>query len=80
MKRTLLLLGRTPLARRLVAALLLIGTAIAVSVLRTGGDPGGIDLAFNLLAALAALVFLHFRWRRREKRALTPRTIRDTFR
>ncbi|MEQ8411469.1 MAG: hypothetical protein RIC51_06175 [Erythrobacter sp.] len=80
MKRTLLLLGRTPRARRIVAALLLIGAAMAATVLRSGGNPGWVDLAFNLVAAIAAFVFLHYRWRRRETRALTPRRIKDTFR
>lgn len=80
MKRTLLLLGRTPLVRRLVAALLLVGTAIAVTVLRSENGLDRINLAVNLVAALGALVFLHYRWRAREKRALTPRRIKDTFR
>lgn len=80
MKRSLLLLGRTPLARRIVAAVLLLGTAVAVAALRAESEPRWLDLAFHLFAALAALVFLHFRWRRRERRALTPRRIRDTFR
>ncbi|MEE4206736.1 MAG: hypothetical protein V2I39_10610 [Erythrobacter sp.] len=79
MRRTLLLLGRTPLVRRLVAATLLLGTAIAVSVVRSEGEPVLIDFAMNLFAAFAALVFLHFRWRAGERRALTPRRIRDTF-
>ena len=76
MKRAVLLLGTTPLVRRIVAALLLLGTALAVSLLR-GPDP--VELVFNLLAALGAFVFLHYRWRRRETRALTPRRIKDTF-
>lgn len=80
MKRRVLLLGRTPLARRIIAALLLIGAAIAVTSLRAEGEVRRIDLALNLLAGIAAFIFLHFRWRRRERRALTPRTIRDTFR
>jgi hypothetical protein len=51
-----------------------------VAALRAESEPRWLDLAFHLFAALAALVFLHFRWRRRERRALTPRRIRDTFR
>lgn len=80
MKRAVLLLGRTPLVRRIIAALVLLGTAVAVSVLRGGDTPDRLDLALNLAAALGAFVFLHYRWRARERRALTPRRIRDTFR
>lgn len=79
MRRTLLLLGRTPLVRRIVAAILLIGSAIAVAVLRGDGAASWVDLAANLTAALLAFIFLHYRWRAREQRSLTPRKIRDTF-
>ena len=80
MKRSLLLPGRTLLARRPVAELMPTGTAIAVTMLRADGEPRGIDLAFHLIAAPVALAFLHFRWRTGERRALTPRRIKDTYR
>lgn len=79
MRRTLLLLGRTPLIRRIVAALLLIGSAVAVAVLRSEGAASWVELAAHLGAALLAFIFLHYRWRARERRSLTPRKIRDTF-
>lgn len=80
MKRTILLLGRTPLVRRIAAAVLLLAAALAAALLRGEGGASGLELALNLAAALGAFVFLHYRWRARERRALTPRRIRDTFR
>lgn len=75
----MLLLGRTPLARRIVAALLLVGAGLAAAI-GPDGAISWIEIIANLTAALAAFVFLHYRWRARERRALTPRRIRDTFR
>ena len=80
MKRSLLLPGRTPLARRPGAAFILDSTAIAVTVPIADGEPRGIGLALHLLAAPAALVFLNFRWGTGKRRSLTPRQIKDTSR
>lgn len=79
MIKTILSLGGTPRRRRLAGALILFTTAIASSALRNGGQFLTIDMASNL--AIAAIVFglLHFRWRNRERRELTPGKLEDTF-
>lgn len=79
MKRTLLHLGQSPLKRRFVAAVLLMGTAAAVTWLRSSGGQFWIELGLNLLAAWAAFGFLHFRWRAREEREMTPDKVEDIF-
>lgn len=79
MIRTLQHLGRTPLTRRIVAAVLLVGSALGLAVLRAEGDQFWIELGLNLLAAWAAFGFLHFRWRAREQREMTPAKAEDIF-
>ena len=79
MIRTLLHLGQTPLKRRMVAAVLLVGAALGVTWLRTEGDQFWIALGLNLLAAWAAFGFLHFRWRAREQREIPPAKAEDIF-
>ncbi|MBI1401909.1 MAG: hypothetical protein GC147_01675 [Porphyrobacter sp.] len=79
MKRALLHLGRTPRVRRIIAAALLLGGALVTSVLRGPSDPVWVEPAFNLFAACVAFAFLHFRWRAREKREITPDRARDIF-
>ena len=79
MSKSLVNLGRTPIMRRIIAAALLLGTAIASSFLRSEGTPHWSDLTTNIAVALIALAFLHFRWRSREKKALSPQKARDIF-
>ena len=79
MKRSILNLGRTPLKRRLVAAMLLVGTAIVTSVLRSEGNQRWFDLITNVVIALVALGLLHLRWRSRERKIVTPEKARDIF-
>jgi hypothetical protein len=79
MIRTLLHLGQTPLKRRMVAAVLLVGTALGVTWLRAAGEQFWIELAINLLTACAAFGFLHYRWRAREQREMTPAKAKDIF-
>lgn len=76
--RRVLNLGHTPLMRRLFAALILLCAAVGTALWRSGGSLS-FDLFANLVAALAALAFLHFRWRRKERRALTPSKVKDIF-
>jgi hypothetical protein len=79
MKRAILHLGQTPLRRRIVAAAVLVGAAFLATWLRSEGDQYWIALGLNLLAAWAAFGFLHFRWRARELREMTPAKAEDIF-
>jgi hypothetical protein len=79
MKNAIVNLGPGPLTRRIVAALLLLGTAVATTVLRSEGSQLFFDLAVSLVVAMIALVILHFRWRSGEKKAISPRQARDIF-
>ena len=68
-----------PILRRLLAALILLAFAVG-SVLfwnRGGIDP--VQLGLNLMLATLGMVWLHVRWRRRERRELTPSKVKDIF-
>lgn len=79
MMRVLLDLGGTPLVRRMIAAVVLMGGALLATFARGGEQAGRFDLAANLVAALIALLILHLRWRKREKRFVSPAEARDIF-
>ena len=79
MKRALVNLGQTPLQRRIVAAALLLGAAAFASWLRASGKHFWIELGLNLTVAWVAFGFLHFRWRAREERQITPDKAEDIF-
>lgn len=79
MRNSIVNLGRRPLTRRIVAAFLLLGTAVVAAVLRSDGAQLQIDLVANVVVALIALVILHLRWRSREKKAISPDQARDIF-
>lgn len=79
MKRALLHLGQTPLKRRIVAAVLLLGAAAVATWLRAPSEYFWIELGLNLTIAWAAFGVLHFRWRAREERQITPDKAEDIF-
>jgi len=79
MIRTILSLGKTPVSRRIVAALVLLAAATGASVMRKEGQVLTIDMASNLVIAGIAFGLLHLRWRKREARDLTPKKLKDTF-
>lgn len=79
MRTVLLHLGQTPLMRRIVAAILLLGGVGIVTYLRAGGEVVRMELALNLASACAALAFLHVRWRKREQDQMTPAKAEDIF-
>lgn len=79
MMRRILHLGRSPLTRRIVAAVLLLATAIIVTALNGRNDQRWIDLTINLAVALVMLGLLHLRWRRHERKQVSPKEARDTF-
>lgn len=79
MIRQSLQLGRSPLIRRIVAGIILIAASVSFAFARNQGQQFWFELGANLIAAMAALVFLHYRWRAKERRAMTPDKIRDVF-
>lgn len=79
MLRSILQLGESPRVRRIVAAVILIGVAVATAFARSQGIQLWIELGANLIAAVAALVLLHFRWRSKERKTLTRGQLEDTF-
>jgi len=79
MMRALMNLGQTPLRRRIIAAILLVGAALLTTWLRAESDQIWLECGLNLLAAWAAFGFLHFRWRAREQREMTPAKAEDIF-
>ena len=79
MIKTILSLGKSPLSRRIMAALILVAAAIGASAFRNEGQFLTIDMASNLVVAGIAFCLLHLRWRKREARDLTPKKLKDTF-
>jgi len=79
MRKSIVQLGSTPRMRRIIAALLLIGTAIVTAFLRGAGTQRWTDFAMNIAVAIIALVVLHFRWRAGEKKRISPAKARDIF-
>lgn len=65
--------------RRIFAAIALIGFAIGSAFYRSGGETEWFSIASHLAGALLGFVFLHYRWRAREKRLLTPDKAKDIF-
>lgn len=68
-----------PLMRRALAAMLLFGSATGSVVFWNGGAFDLVQFAINLFVAGAGLVWLHLRWRVRERRALTTGEVEDIF-
>ncbi|MEM9500461.1 MAG: hypothetical protein AAF941_01320 [Pseudomonadota bacterium] len=65
--------------RRILAALVLIGFAVGSALFWNGGEVNWMTLGLNLATAGAGFVYLHMRWRKLEKRALTPKKAKDIF-
>ncbi|MDJ0643591.1 MAG: hypothetical protein QNJ15_12305 [Erythrobacter sp.] len=65
--------------RRLFAALILFAFAVGSALFWDGGEVDWFTIGTNLAVAAIGLVFLHFRWRTRERRALTPNKAKDVF-
>jgi uncharacterized membrane protein YqjE len=81
---------RRPLLKRLLAALLLFGVAIGSALYWSEGElvlwywKEGKRLTVsalpvNLIVAFLGCIWLHFRWRARERRALDPSKVKDIF-
>lgn len=65
--------------RRFFAALILFAFAVGSALFWNDWRLDWIDMGTNLAFATAGLLFLHMRWRRREKQAMTPKKVRDIF-
>lgn len=79
MTRRILHLGRSPLARRIMAAVLLLAAAIIVTAMHSRSDQRWIDLTINLALALVMFGLLHLRWRKHERKQVCPKEARDIF-
>jgi hypothetical protein len=79
MIRTILSLGKTPLSRRIFAALILLATAAGVSLLRNDGAVLAFDLISSIVIAFIAFALLHLRWRKQEAKGFERQQIKDTF-
>jgi len=77
--KSALRLGNSPMLRRILAALILLGAATIIPFVRYQGGHLWIELLVNVIAALGALAFLHFRWRGQERRAMTRGQMKDIF-
>ncbi|MEO1731491.1 MAG: hypothetical protein AAFR64_12215 [Pseudomonadota bacterium] len=78
--RRLLHLGKTPIMRRVIASIILMGAAIARPIwLASEGRAFWIDLVSGVFISAMALVLLHVRWRKKETNDMSEDTIRDTF-
>lgn len=67
------------LVRRLFAAIVLYAFAIGSALFWNGGTVDWVILGANLVSATLGLGFLHWRWQQQERRALSPKKIRDVF-
>lgn len=67
------------LRRRVLAAVLLYVFAVGSALFWNDWEFNSLAMAINLIAATSGLLILHLRWRAREKEAMTPKKIRDTF-
>ncbi|MBD2841554.1 hypothetical protein [Erythrobacter rubeus] len=65
--------------RRLLAAAILFVFAVGSALYWNDGTPDWVLLSVNLAAALIGLTVLHFRWRSRERRSLSPEKAKDIF-
>ena len=64
---------------RIFAAVILLGFAIGSSLFWNDGQVEWVSLLTNLAAACIGFIFLHFRWRATEQRAITPKKAQDIF-
>lgn len=70
---------RRPLLRRALAALILLVFATGSVLFWNGGEFDMVQFAINLAVATIGMVWLHLRWRARERRAMTPNKARNIF-
>ena len=79
MIRRAVMLGRSAITRRVLATVILLGGAVGGSYWREDWSWDWFDLGTHLVLALGALIYLHYRWRAQERRAITPEKVKDVF-
>ena len=65
--------------RRIFAVVVLFGFAIGSALFWSDGEVVPSVLGVNIAAAALGSVWLHYRWKKQEARALTPRKAEDIF-
>ncbi len=65
--------------RRIFAAIALIAFAIGSSLFWNDGAVKWVSIGINLGAALLGFILLHFKWRAREKREVSPKKAQEIF-
>ncbi len=68
-----------PLLRRALAALILLAFATGSVLFWNRGAFDTVQFAINLAVASAGMIWLHLRWRAKERRALTPSKAKEIF-
>ena len=68
-----------PILRRLMAAAILLAFAVGSVLFWNRGGFEAVQLAINLAVASLGMLWLHLRWRSRERRELTPTKAKDIF-
>ncbi len=65
--------------RRIFAAVALMVFAVGSALYWNDWRIEPVPLGLNVLAAVGGFIFLHYRWKRREARAMTPNKAKDVF-
>ena len=65
--------------RRLLAALVLVAFAIGSVLFWNRGEVDYAQLSINLAVAAIGMIWLHIRWREKERRELTPGKVKGIF-
>ena len=68
-----------PILRRALAALILLAFAVGSVLFWNRGGFDTVQFAINLVVASVGFIWLHTRWKAKERRALTPRKVKDIF-
>lgn len=67
------------LLRRLFAALILVGFAVGSVLFWNNGRFDALQFGFNSIVAVVGFIWLHIRWRAKERAAMTPSKVKDIF-
>ena len=65
--------------RRVLAAIILLAFAIGSVLFWNRGQFDYVQLSINLLVTALGMVWLHLRWREKERRELTPGKVKGIF-
>ncbi|MEL6708708.1 MAG: hypothetical protein AAFP79_10525 [Pseudomonadota bacterium] len=68
-----------PILRRIAAAFILLAFALGSVLFWNRGGFNTVQFAINLVVASVGFIWLHTRWKAKERRALTPSKVKDIF-